>query len=194
MTAPISSTTSSASVELAPVAADLTEQLASFLTAIDGADRTFLDRGTDDPAVARRIAQHYGRQTDGTYVVAIRDRVVVGFAGVTEGAGWSRHVGHLRVVVDPASRRSGVGALLVMAVLAAALDRGLAKVVVEVRSDQQPVIALFTSLGFQAEALLTDHLRDPDGRDYDLITLAHRVDEIRGLVTATGLANVDAES
>ena len=42
-----------------------------------------------------------------------------------------------------------------------ALDAGLTKVVVEVVVEQESTIALFTRLGFRAEALLADHRRIP---------------------------------
>ena len=42
-------------------------------------------------------------------------------------------------------------------------------------------------MGFQPEALLRDHLRDPDGRLHDLVMLAHGVDEQWSAMLAVGL-------
>ena len=41
---------------------------------------------------------------------------------------------------------------------------GLKKLVVEVIADQAPLIAMFRGLGFEPEALLTDHVRDRSGQ------------------------------
>ena len=44
--------------------------------------------------------------------------------------------------------------------------------------DQQGAIALFESLGFRAEALLKDHVRDQAGKTHDLAILAQDVARI----------------
>jgi len=81
---------------------------------------------------------------------------VSGFVAVIPGIGWSRHVGELRLVVDPEVRRRGIGRNLAGRALRAAIEHGLTKVVVEVIAEQDSTIALFQHLGFRAEALLED--------------------------------------
>ena len=68
---------------------------------------------------------------------------------VIPGAGWSSHVGEVRLVVDPNRRRGGVGKALARRALVAALEADLRKLVVEVVADQEPAIRLFTELGFK---------------------------------------------
>ena len=51
--------------------------------------------------------------------------------------------------------------------------RGLTKLTAQMTPDQTGSIALFESLGFRAEALLKDHVRDGEGRFYDLAILSH---------------------
>jgi len=174
------------SLTIRPVVAEDAAPLRAFFDGVDGADLTFLPVSGPD-AVDRAGVD------GGTHLVALDAAggdvapTVVGFCGIVRGEGWSQHVGRLGVVLDPQVRGVGLGVRLVMATLQQALDTGLEKVFVEVRSDQQPVLSLFTGLGFQPEALLTDQLRDPEGATYDLVVLAHRVDDVRGLLTATGL-------
>jgi hypothetical protein len=43
--------------------------------------------------------------------------------------------------------------------------------VAQMTVDQQAAIALFESLGFKAEALLRDHVRDVDGKTRDIVVL-----------------------
>jgi hypothetical protein len=71
--------------------------------------------------------------------------------------------------------------------LAVAVEEGLAEVVVEVVADQESTIGLFTRLGFRAEALLVDRVRDPDGNDSDLLVLAHRPTDDRRSSETVGL-------
>jgi hypothetical protein len=58
---------------------------------------------------------------------------------------------------------------------------------VEVVADQEGAVALFTALGFSAEGLLRDHVRDGDGRRRDLVLLAHPVDDHWAAMTTAGI-------
>ena len=74
---------------------------------------------------------------------------------------WSPHVGEIRMVVSQDVRGQGVGRALSQETFALALGAGLEKLAVRsARSTSQAAIALFESLGFRAEALLRDHVRD----------------------------------
>ncbi len=70
-----------------------------------------------------------------------------------------------------------------------AVDLGLKKLVVEVISDQEALIAMFRGLGFEPEALLSDHVRDRAGDMRDLIVLANSVDEQLAALTTAGIAD-----
>ena len=48
-------------------------------------------------------------------------------------------------------------------------------------------IALFEGLGFKAEALLRDHVRDIDGKKHDIVVLGHNVAQVRAQMEAYGL-------
>ena len=118
------------------------------------------------------------------------DGAVIGYVAVIPGVGWSSHVGELRLVVEPDRRGEGVGRTLARAGLAAAVEAGLTKVVVEVVAEQVSTIALFQQLGFVAEALLEDHVRDATGRLTDLIVLSNRADDTWATMATVGLDEV----
>jgi L-amino acid N-acyltransferase YncA len=87
--------------------------------------------------------------------------------------GWSRHVGEVRLVVDRSFRGSGLSMAIARELLAQAVDEGLHKVVVQMTVDQSSATQLFTRLGFQREAVLTEHVQDQHGRLRDLIIMAY---------------------
>ena len=101
---------------------------------------------------------------------------IVGYATVNRLPGWSDHVGELRLVVDPEDRGSGLGRKLIQHSLREAVSAGMRKVVVELTTDSDAVVELFSSLGFTGEALLRDHIRDHNGELRDVLMLAHMVD------------------
>jgi RimJ/RimL family protein N-acetyltransferase len=100
---------------------------------------------------------------------------------------WSPHVGEIRMVVSLDVRGQGVGRALSQETFALALGAGLEKLSVQMTVDQQAAIALFESLGFKAEALLRDHVRDVDGKKHDIVVLGHNVAQVRAQMEAYGL-------
>jgi L-amino acid N-acyltransferase YncA len=48
----------------------------------------------------------------------------------------------------------------------------------QMTADQTGAIALFESLGFRAEALLRDHVRDREGHSHDIVMLGHDVNKV----------------
>ena len=70
-----------------------------------------------------------------------------------------------------------------------ALELGLEKMVVEVIAVQEPTIAMFRSLGFEPEALLTDHVRDRGGDLRDLMVLSHSVQDQWSSMIMAGIAD-----
>jgi ribosomal protein S18 acetylase RimI-like enzyme len=84
-------------------------------------------------------------------------------------------------------RGQGVGRALSQETFALALSVGLEKLLVQMTVDQTGAIAIFEGLGFKAEALLHDHVRDLAGRKHDIVVLAHNVAQVRAQMEAYGL-------
>ena len=173
-------------METRPFAADDASAVEAFLARIPSGESTFFKEDISDPS----IVQRWAGDTNGAYrTLAWDGGDVVGYAAVIPGVGWSSHVGEIRLVVDPARRRSGIGHQLARGALINALRGGMTKVVVEVVADQQPAIGLFTVLGFRPEALLTNHVRDRSGDLHDLLVLAHDVEDVQSAMATTGIVD-----
>jgi ribosomal protein S18 acetylase RimI-like enzyme len=171
-------------MDIRPIEADDAPALSGFFERIPESDRTFLKEDVSDPRVLEDWVQPGPGRT-----IAVDENVVVGALAVVRLVGWSSHVGEVRLVVDPDHRGRGIGRLLARQAVLEAVDMGLGKLVVEVISDQAPLIAMFRSLGFEPEALLTDHVRDRSGQMRDLIVLANSVDEQFAALSAAGVAD-----
>jgi L-amino acid N-acyltransferase YncA len=172
-----------------PTGADL-DALLEFFARVPEAERTFfkeeiLDRATVDGWL---------RSERGRRGLAIEDDGRVGgYAAVVGLPGWSDHVGEVRLVVDPECRGRGLGRALARWALRQALECGLRKLYVEVVAEQEGAVAMFTALGFQAEGLLRDHVRDHGGELRDLVLLAHPVEDQWAGMTAAGIDDALAE-
>lgn len=160
------------------------QELTRFFARIPESDRTFLKEDIADPRVLADWVQPGAGRT-----VAIDQDEVVGALAVVRLVGWSSHVGEVRLVVDPEHRGRGIGRRLARQAVLDAVDMGLKKLVVEVIADQAPLIAMFRGLGFEPEALLTDHVRDRSGQTRDLIVLANSVEEQFAALSTAGIAD-----
>ena len=156
-------------------------------------DLLFLPRNISQPKVLSAWINEIERG-DITSLLAIKQGAVVGCGTlVRDPHSWSPHVGEIRMVVSLDVRGQGVGRALSQETFAIAIGAGLEKLSVQMTVDQQAAIALFESLGFKAEALLLDHVRDVDGKKRDIVVLGHNVAQVRAQLEAYGVPGAVAQ-
>ena len=150
-------------------------------------DLLFLPRDISEPKVLAAWIKEIERGSI-TSLLAVKSGRVVGCGTIVcDPHSWSPHVGEIRNVVSPDVRGQGVGRALSQETFALALSVGLEKLLVQMTVDQTGAIAIFEGLGFKAEALLHDHVRDLAGKKHDIVVLAHDVAKVRAQMDAYGL-------
>lgn len=150
-------------------------------------DLLFLPRNISEPKVLTAWVREIERGAI-TSVLAWKGGKVVGCGTIVcDRHSWAPHVGGLRMVVSTDVRGQGVGRALTQETFALALSMGLEKLTAQMTVDQTGAIAIFEGLGFKAEALLRDHVRDLDGRTHDLVLLGHNVAQVRAKLEAYGV-------
>jgi len=165
-----------------PTPADL-DALLAFFERIPESERTFFkEQVLDRATVEGWLTADRGRRA-----LAVEGGTVVGYAAVVRLSGWSDHVGDVRLVVDPEQRGKGLGRALARWALLQAVEGNLQKLTVEVVAEQDGAVAMFTGLGFQAEGLLRDHVRDRDGELRDLVLLSHSVADAWSAMETAGI-------
>jgi RimJ/RimL family protein N-acetyltransferase len=152
-------------------------------------DLLFLPRNISQPKVLSAWI-HEIERGDIASLLAVGDGRVVGCGTlVRDSHSWSPHVGEIRMVVSADVRGKGVGRALAQETFALALGAaGLEKLSVQMTVDQQAAIALFEGLGFKAEALLREHVRDVAGEKHDIVVLGHNIAQVRAQLEAYGIA------
>ena len=159
----------------------------AFAQALPTHDLLFLPRNISQPKV---LSAWIGEIERGaiTSILAVRGGRVVGCGTlVRDPHSWSPHVGEIRMVVASEVRGQGVGRALSQETFALALSAGLEKLSVQMTVDQRAAIALFEGLGFRAEALLRDHVRDVDGKTHDIVVLGHNIAQVQAQLEAYGV-------
>lgn len=149
-------------------------------------DLLFLGRDLKHPRVIAAWVEAIAEGSiDSLVAVDPNGRLVGTAALVRDPLSWSAHVGEVRLLVSPAKRGAGLGRDLLEGIYAIALDRGLAKLTAQMTPDQIGSVMLFESLGFRAEALLRNHVRDRGNTPYDLAILSH---DLPGTAKSRGAA------
>jgi len=158
-----------------------------FARALPSHDLLFLPRNISEPKVLSAwIAEIERGQI--TSLLAMRGDEVVGCSAVVRDPhSWSPHVGEIRMVLSPSARGQGVGRALSQETFALALAAGLEKLTVQMTVDQRGAMTLFESLGFRAEGLLRDQVRDVHGKTHDIVVFGHDVARVRAQLEAYGV-------
>lgn len=170
-------------VTLDRITADHAELVAGFLDSMPEGDRTFFKERVDAGTVRRWASEDRPRW------LLLGPSGAMAYLAVLPGVGWSAHVGELRMIVAPEHRRRGIGTMLVRQALLAALDMGLHKLTVDVVADKAGDVQMFAALGFEAEGLLKDHMRDRDGRLRDLLVMSMEVGGVHDDLAVVGIAH-----
>jgi RimJ/RimL family protein N-acetyltransferase len=164
------------------------EALLAFTQSLPDHDLLFLRTDIADAGV---VADWLDNVEAGRIVTIVADQGgrIHGYGSLhLSNAPWSQHVGEVRVLIDGSMRGKGLGRALTDAIFAQALDRGIEKIVAQMTIDQKGAIATFEQLGFKAEALLRDHVKDRRGDKHDLLVYSHDVAEFQSQMDAYGLS------
>jgi GNAT superfamily N-acetyltransferase len=159
----------------------------AFARALPPHDLLFLPRDITQPKVLEAWMHEIerGRLTS---LLAFCEAQVVGCATIVrDPLSWSPHVGEVRVVVAPSMRSRGLGRMLSEDIGALAIETGIEKLVAHMTPDQTGAVTVFETMGYKAEALLRDHVKDASGVKHDLVILSLDVARFRARAEAYGL-------
>ena len=105
-------------------------------------------------------------------LLALMDDVVVGWCDILPTHGEARaHVGILGIGLVPEARHIGIGAKLIEAALAKAIEKGISRIELTVRADNANAKALYERFGFALEGVNRDAFL-VDGKFYDTYSMA----------------------
>jgi L-amino acid N-acyltransferase YncA len=173
-------------IALRLMTADDQARMLAFARSLPPHDLLFLRRDITKPEQVQRWAADIEAGSMVT-VLAIVDDAIVGYASVDRTPwDWMQHVGELRVLVGPAYRRHGLGRVLTNDAFSLAVKMGSEKLVAQMTQDQEAALAVFARLGFTFEARMREHVKDRDGRKYDLIVMSRDLSPFQGALEAMG--------
>ena len=167
-------------VEIWPMTTDDAPALLEFYRSLPPEDLLYLRDDVTKPESMTRWVESIESEQGWHLLAGYEGRVIADGELDHQFYGWSRHVGELRIVVDPMFRGSGLSTVIAQEVLAQAADEGLHKVMVQMMVDQRPALHLCERLGFRHEAILKEHVQDQHGQLRDLVIMAYFIQDFLG--------------
>lgn len=113
-------------------------------------------------------------------LIAIVDDRIVGDATLHFRERYHRHLAWVRIFLDRAYRRRGIGTLMLSCLVDIARRVGLQQLYTEVVSTQGAVIKAFQDVGFQHAVTLPDYFITSTGETLDMVILVLRLVEASG--------------
>jgi len=161
-------------IVLRPVQPEDEERLAELFARIPEDERWFLREDIEDPEGLRQwISDPTYRKVVPLVAVKEPDRTIIANVRIHKRASdCLRHIGHLRIVVDPHYRQQRLGTWMLLDAVKLATALGLEKLVAEfVEGVEEAAIKAAGKLDFHQEAVLKEYIKDRQGNYLNLIIM-----------------------
>jgi len=158
-------------VILRPMVKEDRDKLLEFFRGLDEKDILFLRTDVRDPAAIDRWVNNIDYQKVFPLLAEVNGRIVGDASLHMRKVGWKRHLGNIRVVVAKDYQGKGLGTLLINEIVELAIEFGLEKLVAEIHFQATKALATFKGAGFSVKAVFEDLVKDPQGRNSDLVVM-----------------------
>ena len=166
-------------VSIRPLKPDDEEQLARFFRRVPEEDRYYLKADVTDRNVVHSWIEDIDYERTIPLVAIAQGEIVADATLHRSRAPARRHVGELRIVVDPDYRGSGLGSRLIqeLTIIGKALDLHMLFLEM-VERWQLSAIRAALSVGFQETTVLEERIRDPRGNLLHMAVLELRLADV----------------
>jgi len=96
--------------------------------------------------------------------------------------GWRKHLGTIRIVVDPEFHEKGLGTLMINELVDLAHEFGLEKLMVEFPLKAHAALSMFKKAGFSPRAVIEGLMKNRHGIDLDVVIMVMDVAAYAGRI------------
>jgi L-amino acid N-acyltransferase YncA len=107
--------------------------------------------------------------------VAVAGERLVGNSTLHLGGGYTRHVAEIRIFLDRAFRRRGIGSAMIKGQIEVARKLGLQQLIAEIVETRPQAIHAFERLGFERQYVWKDLFMTPEGDTLDMVVLVNHL-------------------
>lgn len=91
---------------------------------------------------------------------------------------WMRHIGEIRILVDPKFRGMGIGRAIIHELFSLGISAGLERIIAMLMDSEEFLISVLISLGFFEVARIPKHVKDMKSIKHDLVVLVAEVQDV----------------
>ena len=159
-------------VVLKPMTPEDAEPLLKFFLQVPAEDRRYLKEDVTSPKVIGRWAKEIDYDRALPLLAWVDGKIVADGTLHRTRTLARRHVGELRIVVDPDFRNRGLGTALLRELAAIANENGLERLLFQAVSDREDsAIKAALYVGFVRIGVLPGHAKDLDGHPRDVVLM-----------------------
>ena len=165
-------------VVIRPLTPDDKAELRRFFLRVPEEDRYYLNNNVTAPEVIREFTDGIDMERVIPLVVEVEGHIVADATLHRSRRAGRRHVGELRIVVDPDYRGRGLGSRLTHELIELGRSLGLRRLVFElVNRREQMAIHTAAQAGFEEGAVLKDRILDMYGSLQDMVIMELSLDD-----------------
>jgi L-amino acid N-acyltransferase YncA len=165
-------------ITVRPLKSEDAFRLSEFFSRIPEEDRFYLKEDVTSAEVVGNWAQHIDYDRVVPMLALVGEEIVADATLHRHRAGARRHIGEIRVVVDPRYRNLGIGSLMVKEVVDIAYDNAMDSVIFElVEGKEDDAIQVTERLGFKKVATLKNFVKDMEQNRHDLIVMELQLED-----------------
>ena len=158
-------------VVLRPLVAEDREGLITFFQSLPEELRLYLRHDVTDVRIIESWTQNIDYNRAFPILALAGERIVGNVSLHRIPHGWKRHIGTVRVVVEPEYHDKGLGTLLIHEIVELAAEFGLEKLWAELPLHFPAVLAVFRKAGFSSKAVIEGLVKDRRGRSTDVVIM-----------------------
>jgi len=158
-------------VTVRPMGREDRAKVAAFFQSLPEGDLRALKDNVRDPWIIDQWVQQLNYDRVLPLLAEVDGRVIADASLHRRREGWRRHLGGVRVAVDPAYRQKGLASLLIDELIDIATREGLERLYAEIPGENAAAIETFRKRGFEEVARFERNLIDLAGTYHDLVVL-----------------------
>jgi L-amino acid N-acyltransferase YncA len=166
-------------ITLRPMTRDDEHGVYLFFNSLPEATRQFLRNDVIDRKIITGWMRELNYEKTLPVIAEYEGRIVANATLHRKTFGWGRHVGEVRIVIDPGFQGRGLGGILSDEICHIAAASGLKKLVARVVTARVDAIKAFESSGFKSIAVLKNYVKDINRNYADIAIMVKELAPLR---------------
>lgn len=169
-------------VLLRPMVKDDRKSLGDFFNNLEPSILQYVRHDVTDPNVIDQWFDQLDYEKAFPLLAFKGDKVLANATLYRVAHGWRKHLGTIRIVVDPELYEKGLGTLMINELVDLAHEFGLEKLMVEFPLKAHSALAMFKKVGFSPRAVIEGLMKDRHGNNLDIVIMVMDVAAYAGRI------------